>query len=107
MRKERGIHGNRLVRAVPLEFSARMKSHEIQPQKCPFCGYTCTHSTGIAQDEAWSPEPGSRSICIKCRKVSVYGDNLLLRKPTESEHAENAVDERIIKAQIVMAGFRK
>ena len=63
------------------------KDHIIDPSPCSFCG--------AKLDRAYSPngheiEPGDFSICIYCRELGVYDNDMKLRKPTEEEYIEIA-----------------
>lgn len=51
---------------------------------CPHCGYYQDTHAG-ATPEA-KPSPGDASICWRCGKFSVYGDDMWLRQPTDDEH---------------------
>lgn len=50
--------------------------------ECRGCGYRADSATGPRK-----PEPGDVSICARCRTLSVYGDDMTLRPPTDEEWA--------------------
>ena len=50
---------------------------------CPHCGYKQDGHAGATPDA--TPSPGDASICWRCGKFSVYGDDMWLRVPTDEE----------------------
>ena len=60
-----------------------MKDTEIPRQQCPYCG--CKQDTTSSALGDYTPTPGCYSICLNCRKVSVFGDDMQTRKPTDEE----------------------
>lgn len=76
-----------------------MRSTE-SPTVCPFCGRRQEAATGAA---GTAPSPGAVAICWKCTAVSLYDENLALRRPTAAETEELDADVRIARARAAMA----
>lgn len=83
-----------------------MKSNAID-NLCPHCEYVSTLTTGLYEGAGHKPNPGDASLCIKCGKVSVFGEDLRLRLPTEQEAAILFSDPRVMEASIVLAGIKR
>ncbi len=54
--------------------------------ECPHCHHSV--DTGACSQGDANPKPGDKSICAYCGEISVFADNLQLRKPTEEEANE-------------------
>lgn len=52
---------------------------------CPHCGKQVDRATGIG---AHVPQPGAVSVCVSCAGISVIGDDMQLRLPTDAEYEE-------------------
>jgi hypothetical protein len=65
---------------------------------CPFCGFNNELATMV--DGNSKPENGDLSICFQCVRVSVFDDTLVtgVRKPTQSEQIEIALDNNVLNA---------
>ena len=46
---------------------------------CPYCNHK-TDAAMIPEDESQVPESGALSVCIKCAKVSSFGDDMKLQR---------------------------
>lgn len=55
---------------------------------CPWCGYPLNAHFGRSPGDV--PAAGDVSVCVACRKVSVFESPLALRKPTSVETLEIA-----------------
>ena len=59
----------------------------LVPSPCPRCKRIQTAAADIYDKDA-IPIPGDVSVCLYCQEVAVFGDDLILREPTEDEIAE-------------------
>ena len=59
-------------------------SNLVVESNCPYCDKKLDGAYGPGE----GPTEGSLSICIGCRNVSVFGEGLVLRKPTKTEMFE-------------------
>ena len=64
---------------------------EVPSSACLSCGYVADRCSGPC-----APKPGDIAICIECRRVNVFDDNLKLRGPTDAELVQLAGDHRLI-----------
>ncbi len=51
---------------------------------CVYCGYVFDESSEVTGSSA-KPEQGDPTLCIKCGRVLVFGDDLLPRRPSQTE----------------------
>jgi len=58
--------------------------------KCPTCGALLDGAAipESATDDRSGPKSGDYTICIKCREISRFDDDLQLRAPTEKDILE-------------------
>jgi hypothetical protein len=64
---------------------------------CPFCNHL---SDGLSQVNGENlPNPGDASICIQYGNVSVFSNDLSLRKPLPEEESDIQADHTIREAQ--------
>ncbi len=54
-----------------------------QPQ-CPICNHVLDADTCVDEKYA-KPDPGDVAICIECKNILIYDDNLEKREPTADE----------------------
>ena len=59
--------------------------------KCPSCEHEMDQVTGPEQ-----PKPGDVTICINCRHICIFDDEMKLRNPTDDEAKELAGNKEII-----------
>ena len=71
-----------------------MKDHQIIESSCPSCGEAMTGAAGVESDDA--PTPGDISVCLYCRALLVFGNDLKLRMPTDAELIEMAGNKQMI-----------
>lgn len=70
---------------------------QTKENHCPYCNHLLD---GISQVNGENlPEPGDASICIQCGNVSVFDDDLSLRKPLPEEESAIQEDPTIREAQ--------
>lgn len=51
---------------------------------CPKCGYNLDTHTCVSEEDA-KPSPGDVGICLECKTILVYDENLLSREPSNEE----------------------
>ena len=61
-----------------------MNTQKTPLNKCPRCEVEVDQATHMEAEHA-TPTPGCFSICIMCGFVSVFADDLTLRRPGEEE----------------------
>ena len=79
-------------------------SDRLPESICRNCGLPSSAATHIEGDDI-SPEPGNFSICVRCRTLSIFANDLTLREPTEDEWTEIASDKDIKKATWIVANL--
>lgn len=67
-----------------------MEDHKMPESPCPDCGLEQDSALG---ETGHAPSKGDVSICIKCAGISVFGDGMVRRPPTEEEILEMPLDE--------------
>jgi len=50
-----------------------------------------------------TPTSGCTGVCINCAHVMVYGDDMILREPTDQEYKEIAGNPNLIKVVTAVA----
>ena len=73
------------------------EDHQIKENFCPFCNHKLDGCSQVNGNNL--PDPGSYSVCIKCGNVSVFDDDLCLRKPLPEEEAEIQKNPNVLVAQ--------
>lgn len=68
-----------------------MPDHRIPPSPCPDCGKM--QDGAYAPDHEALPKPGDISVCISCYGVSIFGDDMMRRLPTEADIEEMPLDD--------------
>lgn len=63
--------------------------------KCPFCRKEIT-AAGNVPGEHQAPTGGDASLCITCGAISVFCDDMALRKPTPQERDELSKNQEIL-----------
>ena len=63
-----------------------MKTTRLPPATCPTCGKTLDAATNIEEDV--EPSPGDVTICLGCKDLFIFTEELGLRRPTEAELQE-------------------
>ena len=57
---------------------------ENKENKCPKCSCKLNDHTCVSQDDMM-PSPGDIGICLECKTILVYDENLFQREPTLDE----------------------
>jgi hypothetical protein len=70
---------------------------------CLNCGLKLSAATDIESVE--KPQPGNIAVCIECRHVMVYADDLTLREPNDDEIKELAGHPELLKHMKLLADF--
>lgn len=60
--------------------------HHITPQPCPYCDRM--NDAGTNMNNQKPPKPGDWSLCYTCAQVSVFDENILMRKLNPAEEVE-------------------
>lgn len=78
-----------------------MQTTTIEPTACPSCGHKIDAATSAYGD--YEPAEGDISLCIRCANVSIFGNDLTLRRPSMLEFNRLLDDqetcEMILKAK--------
>jgi hypothetical protein len=77
----------------------------VPASNCPNCGKLCDAVTRIEEDA--TPSPGDFTICLDCKHLMVFADDLTLRNPTDAEIVEAAGDPEILATQRFVQRYRK
>lgn len=75
-----------------------LKEHRVRSFACLHCGKILDAASGVDDDDM-PPKPGDVSICFYCGNIAVFGDNLLLRQPTDKEIIALAGDRQLLAVQ--------
>ncbi len=67
-----------------------MDDTRIPGSPCPDCGLV---QDGALGEAGAVPSAGDVSICMKCQGISVFGEGMIRRPPTEAELLEMPLDE--------------
>lgn len=65
--------------------------HRIDQTACPCCGKKLD-AVSQFQTDVPKPKSGDTSICFGCAQVSVFDDQLALRRPSAAQLAEMRTD---------------
>lgn len=71
-----------------------MIHHRFSESPCPNCSAEIDSATGIDHDA--SPNSGDVTICLHCRSILIFGDDLRLRFPNDEEMVELAGEPTIV-----------
>jgi hypothetical protein len=77
----------------------------VPPSACLHCGKINDAALGVDHDA--SPSPGDVTVCFYCGHIMVFGDDLLMRNPTDAEIHDIAGDPRVLAAQRALKGFHE
>jgi hypothetical protein len=58
----------------------RMNCYEMPPCSCPYCDYVIDMAAPAGRHDVPRPEPGQFSVCLNCKKVLRFGEDLKLFK---------------------------
>jgi hypothetical protein len=73
------------------------EDHKTKENFCPFCNHQLDGCSQVNGNNF--PDPGSYSVCIQCGNVSVFDDDLSLRKPHAEEESEIQKNPNVLEAQ--------
>ena len=82
-----------------------MREHHVPDSHCLECHAVIDMAGGIRTEDA--PSPGDISLCLYCGHVMIYGENLGLREPTDSEIVEIADNPELVLASNAIAAIKK
>ena len=71
-----------------------MEIFRYTPSVCPNCGRPL--NAGATPTNERPPEPGDVAICMDCRHVGIYAEDMHVRNPTDKEVIELAGDNDIL-----------
>jgi hypothetical protein len=66
--------------------------------RCPWCNRKTDSVTHVGEEPRY-PEPGNLSMCFLCAEVSIFDENLMMRKPTVEEASEIYADPEVKEAR--------
>jgi hypothetical protein len=72
----------------------------VPPTKCPECGVVNSGALGV---DGTRPKKGDVSICMYCRHISIFTEDLGLREPTIDEMLAMGREPKIQAALSVLA----
>ena len=73
------------------------EDHRTKKNSCLYCNHKLDGATQVNGNH--QPKPGDVSICIACGNVSIFKEDMTLRKPSPEEEAEMQNDPNILEAQ--------
>jgi len=82
-----------------------VKTYRVPDSICINCGKSLTAASPVTGGRA--PQPGDIAICLDCRHLQVYADDMKIRNLTDDEVVEVAGDEEIVLAMNMLGGFDK
>lgn len=77
---------------------------KIAKSPCLNCGYVLDMAMNVFG--ARGPQPGDISICIKCRHVMAFDDDVKLRALTDAEIREIAGNPRLVRTMKGLSVWR-
>jgi hypothetical protein len=81
------------------------KSHEVKGNQCLYCGKELDMAAGINTEDG--PGTGDITVCLTCGHLMAFGEDLALRKLTDTEIVEIAGDGRLVEIQKLRAELRR
>jgi hypothetical protein len=80
----------------------------VPQSKCtnPACGRPL-NGAGLLDQVQIPPSPGDASMCLYCRHLMIFGDNMVLREPTREEAIEIASAPDIFELQKFSLQYNK
>ena len=63
-----------------------MINHNVRLTSCPNCGKKLDTATGVGHDR--TPKPRDFSVCLYCKALLVFNEDLSIRPATKAEAAE-------------------
>lgn len=82
------------------------KDHLIKKSLCPYCDSELDGATGVDEEGNANrlPKPGDISICYKCANISMFDDELNLRRLTIEEEKEVLRNKIVVEVQRTILG---
>jgi hypothetical protein len=80
-----------------------MKTTRYPPVPCVNCGKLVDSASALDGDH--TPKPGDVTICLDCRHLMVFADDMTLRNPTDEEIVEIAGDEDVVRHMKALGEF--
>lgn len=80
-------------------------SFDIPTSLCPFCGKRIERATD-PEFQGLKPQPGNFCVCIQCGRISIFDENVKLRKLTTREGIEMPLGIRH-KAEVIKAAIKR
>ena len=73
-------------------------TNRVKESACINCGAALTAATAVegVGDEERLPEPGDLTVCMYCKHLMMFADDLTLRNLTDDEMKEVAGDPRML-----------
>lgn len=71
-------------------------AHCVPEAHCLNCGQLIDAASELPFADSRAPEPGDISICLYCRHIMVYGEDLVPRELTDEEIVEIAGDRELV-----------
>ncbi len=82
-----------------------MTMRSIPKQRCFHCNGLLDGWEDPQPGRGEAPGPGCVSMCLYCRTVAVYGDDMKLRAPTDAELTEMAKTTALRDTTALLAAF--
>jgi hypothetical protein len=82
-----------------------VKNFRVPDTRCVNCNKLLDGAAAIAGSRG--PRPGDVTVCLDCRHLMVYGDDLQLRNPTDDEIVEMAGTPELILGMKMLEHFDK
>jgi hypothetical protein len=82
---------------------SELEGPNLPPSPCTNCGKLVDSATALDGDHV--PKPGDVTICLDCRHLMVFADDMTVRNPTDDEVREMAGDPDILMHMNALAKF--
>jgi hypothetical protein len=74
---------------------------------CPFCQRVTDEQLAVGGAEKETPSPGDATICFYCWEMSVFDQDMSLKKPTPEDEASIAAQPEVPKIRRMITTFKK
>jgi hypothetical protein len=87
----------------------RVKDYRIAESKCPCCGHKVDSAMETVGNTHEGPKSGDWSVCIRCAGISVYGDDMQLRLPSDEEtgRIKDYPNLEVLRGHVMTANVRR
>lgn len=75
-----------------------LRDYRMAPTNCVNCGKELDAAASVDTGEVRPPRPGDLTVCMDCRHLMVFGDDMKFRNPTEKEMIEIAGNQEMVTA---------